>query len=542
MSFIKKNPQVFTLLGSALIAFILIVVAFSISPTQGTFITDVRADACGYYSATQVDMGWECSGGGSVVDEGITGATCYVCIGGGGDGGGGGGGGSCSPSCTDSGGNAITCGGPNTCYTGNCGSPCDAGCADASNPNICPQPPLVCSAGTHESGGVCVPDTCPASSPPSSQCPSGQTGSISYSQSAYPDCSWNIASNTCTTPVVTCSDGSPAPNNNANQCSCTQNGNCTCSDGSPAPGNNVNNCATTCEPTTSCVDQGATCGSIFDGCENISCGGSCTASLSITTNNSGSVWSVTPGGISGSGTTGAFTVYPGVSGTTYSLIRNAISGFTSLVSNTGGGASTTQITLTRGASGSFTITYTATNSGNSVISVSTNNSGASWTINPGNLTGTGTSGNYTVTPAQSGTTYTLTPGVLSGYNSAVTNLDGTGSSFSLLPNASKTFTITYTPTGSTSFDFSVSGTNPITVTKDGGNVPVPKTITLTSISGTARAVGLSIISSLPSGVSASISNNPCTPNPSCQQTITFVVSQNAAVVSSFPITIRATAN
>src|SRR5262249_41743623 len=156
---------------------------------------------------------------------------------------------------------------------------------------------------------------------------------------AYPDCSWQDTSNTCTA-IQTCEDGSAAPGNNVNNCSCVQQGNCTCPNGSPAPGNNVNNCQQTCEPTTSCQAEGQSCGSLWDGCETISCGGSCVQN-------------------------------PGVS--------------------------------------------------TSTISVSSNNSNATWTINPGNLLGSGTSGNYVVSPGQSGTTYTISPGALNGYDLSVSN-------------------------------------------------------------------------------------------------------------------------
>src|SRR5262245_44307907 len=68
--------------------------------------------------------------------------VCIANCGGGSTGGTTGGGGSnCSAQCSgwDAGGNYFekTCGAPNTCYTGDCGSPCDSGCADRNNCNIC---------------------------------------------------------------------------------------------------------------------------------------------------------------------------------------------------------------------------------------------------------------------------------------------------------------------------------------------------------------------------------------------------------------------
>lgn len=71
------------------------------------------------------------------------------------------------------------------------------------------------------------------------------------------------------------------------------------------------------------------------------------------------------------------------------------------------------------------------------VVVQSNLSNATWTLNPGSLSGSGTSGNYSLDPG----TYTLTPGSVAGYNTAVV---APGNSQTLSSGASITFSLTYT--------------------------------------------------------------------------------------------------
>lgn len=75
----------------------------------------------------------------------------------------------------------------------------------------------------------------------------------------------------------------------------------------------------------------------------------------------------------------------------------------------------------------------------------TSNLSTSWTISPGGLSGTGTSGSHAVSPSSGGTVYTIVPTSLTGYSLSVTSTGGGGSSLTLTPGANKAFTITYSP-------------------------------------------------------------------------------------------------
>ena len=172
----------------------------------------------------------------------------------------------------------------------------------------------------------------------------------------------------------------------------------------------------------------------------------------------------------------------------------------------------------------------------STISVSTTPSSASWTINPGNTSGTGSvPASVSVVPSVSGTTYTITPNSTpAGYDSnpSITNsVTGTGSSVTLFGGESVSFTIIYTK----SFNYTLSNGGNVNVQKGGIDQFGQTTITksLTAHSGASQAVDLSL-GGVPSGVSYSFSNQGCQPD--CSSTVTFTVTPQASA-GTYPITI-----
>jgi hypothetical protein len=89
---------------------------------------------------------------------------------------------------------------------------------------------------------------------------------------------------------------------------------------------------------------------------------------------------------------------------------------------------------------------------------------------------------------------------------------------------------------SLNFDYTLSNSGNSNVTKTSGNAFAQNTITRTRISGTSRPVSLSV-SGLPSGVSVSgISNQSCTPSPSCSSVVTLTVPA-ATPAGTYPITV-----
>lgn len=170
------------------------------------------------------------------------------------------------------------------------------------------------------------------------------------------------------------------------------------------------------------------------------------------------------------------------------------------------------------------------------ISVNVTPDNASWTINPGNQSGTG-DGPKTVSPSSTGSTYTITPGSApSGYDfpPTVTNSQGGGSSMTLFDGGSASFTITYVR----SFDYTLSNNGMDPVQKGGGSyVAYGETIVekeLAPDSGAAKSVDLSV-SGIPSGVALeSISGNPAEPDSS--SSVKLAVSSSAAA-GTYPITV-----
>lgn len=109
-------------------------------------------------------------------------------------------------------------------------------------------------------------------------------------------------------------------------------------------------------------------------------------------------------------------------------------------------AGTAVITATsEGKSATATITVPSSPSTAPATITISSNRNTTWVVNPGGLSGSGTSGSYSVSANGSGTTYTIVPSVLDGYTVAVTNSDGGGTSLTLGPGQTKGFTLTYTP-------------------------------------------------------------------------------------------------
>ncbi|MDP1860225.1 MAG: carboxypeptidase regulatory-like domain-containing protein, partial [Gemmatimonadaceae bacterium] len=73
------------------------------------------------------------------------------------------------------------------------------------------------------------------------------------------------------------------------------------------------------------------------------------------TSNVATTWTLAPGGLSGGGTSGTFSVMPAPSGTVYTLSAQALTGRTTTISNSKGGGSA--VTVFPGDAVSFTITY-----------------------------------------------------------------------------------------------------------------------------------------------------------------------------------------
>lgn len=185
--------------------------------------------------------------------------------------------------------------------------------------------------------------------------------------------------------------------------------------------------------------------------------------------------------------------------------------------------------LPRGDNASVTVTPT-----NASINVTTNNSGASWTISPGGLTGSGTSGSHTVNPSSSGTVYTISPNSIPNHTVTVSHIlngtPGSGSSVTIFPGDTASFSLNYISTGP-AFDYSLSNGGNVSVTKGGGsnNTTVTKTLT----QGTTQSVNITA-TGMPTGVSVGYGNRTC--NPTCTSTVTFTASASAPS-GTYPITV-----
>lgn len=158
-----------------------------------------------------------------------------------------------------------------------------------------------------------------------------------------------------------------------------------------------------------------------------------------------------------------------------------------------------------------------------VTSSSCSASGLAWTISPGALTGSGTSGSYTVNPGL-GRTYFIRPTVTSG-TYTVSNSMGTGNFMFLRNGNSESFDITCAPSGNTPLNFSLSAPASVTVAQ-GGTVTVPVTSTLKS--GTSEPISFSSAGyNIPADVTGvNYAPQPC-PSPNCTENIRFNISPTA---------------
>ncbi len=157
----------------------------------------------------------------------------------------------------------------------------------------------------------------------------------------------------------------------------------------------------------------------------------------------------------------------------------------------------------------------------------------SWTLTSANPQyGSGTSQSHSIYPASGGSVYTLS-GIanISGYTYTVTNSQGSGSSLTMFPGNSASYTITYSPTGP-AFDYTLSNNGNVVVTKGGSTVNGQSQVTATISSGSPQPVTFSV-AGVPSGVSVSYGNQNC--SPTCTATVTFGVSPSASV-GTYPIT------
>jgi alpha-tubulin suppressor-like RCC1 family protein len=79
----------------------------------------------------------------------------------------------------------------------------------------------------------------------------------------------------------------------------------------------------------------------------------------------------------------------------------------------------------------------------------TSNAATTWTVIPGVIVGSGTSGTALIRAARLGTEFTLSPATLSGRTVSVSSSDGPGPRVTVFPGDTKSFTITYTSIPST---------------------------------------------------------------------------------------------
>lgn len=168
------------------------------------------------------------------------------------------------------------------------------------------------------------------------------------------------------------------------------------------------------------------------------------ATLAVQSNLSTS-WTMDPGGFTGSGTTGSFTVAPAASGTAYTLSPARVSGHTFTVTNSDGGGNS--VTVRPGEAKSFNILY----------------SGA------GSLP--------TVTLTASPTTVSAGQGTILSWSS--TNVSSCSAAWTAGTGTSGTVAIS--PTATTSYAISCTGANgtanaSVTVTVRTGSCPAPQLI------------------------------------------------------------------
>ena len=522
----SNKLKVFSLPLSILISLFFIVIAYSFSTPVS--VNTVTAQSCGWTLTDALSCGGvasNCTNCEAEYDPNGACCDCYTCIGDGG--GGGGGGGSCSSQCGQWNSDSteyteFTCGSPNTCYDGICGSACDVGCADRNNCNICP--------------GTCVqPDTC--------------TDGVQNGTETGVDCGGSCP-NACVQPA-TCSDGiqnqgetgidtgGPCAScfdgiQNQNETGVDIGGICGGIDATPVNGgwSDWGECSGACgggagTQSRSC-DNPTPANGGFD-CSTIPGNGnstqSCTnntqcdlpesAGLGVSSNLS-TIWIVGASGgwtQGGSGTSGSYEVFPDSQGHLYSIGYSQIPGYTLTITNSVTGAGTS-FSLWNGDSGTFFLTYTPTasfnyslsNSGDvTVVKGGTNQFGqntitttltAGATQNVGLTIGGAPAGiSYVLSPAggcnpncTSTATFTIPPSTVSGtYLITITGQPlGKTTQFNLIIQNSSAISVTCTPSPtpaligqSVRWTASASGgTAPYTYVWSGTNVPtnpVPST-------------------------------------------------------------------
>src|SRR3989442_1571343 len=124
--------------------------------------------------------------------------------------------------------------------------------------------------------------------------------------------------------------------------------------------------------------------------------------------------------------------------------------------------------------------------------------------------------------------------------SATVSLTATGSavagstvvtiSASPLGLTTKPATFTLTVVAPSTFDFGLSIPSPASLSVVQGSTSLSSSITATLSSGSATTVTFSVMGSLPSGVSASFTNNPC--SPTCAVTVSFTATATATLGTS----------
>lgn len=138
------------------------------------------------------------------------------------------------------------------------------------------------------------------------------------------------------------------------------------------------------------------------------------------------------------------------------------------------------------------ITVSCTSLPNATVSVQSN-APASWSLFPGGLTGSGTSSSYGVRVPPGGTVYTLLASPIADHSLSITSSDGAANTVLVTPGSAKSFTLTYTPSG-TAPRIELSPPSLSFSTVAGGSAPPPQSVAISN-SGSGVLAGL-VISSI----------------------------------------------
>ena len=184
-----------------------------------------------------------------------------------------------------------------------------------------------------------------------------------------------------------------------------------------------------------------------------------------------------------------------------------------------------------GGTGERTQKYVTINVGAPNYEVVVSNNSGSGTISgpgincPGDCGETYSSGTWITLIATQANGYTF-----NGWSTGASTIcGGQGSTCSALVDGNKTasanFSVIPPP-----FNYTLSSSGTSYVTKTSGNASTQNTITKTLTSGNAEPVDLSLSGIMPTGVSVSgISNQGCSPSPTCSSVISFSVAPNTPV-------------